>query len=1098
VLRVRTIYAGSAVAAANYYTRYLTDSPGEVPGVWSGAQAAELGLSGDVDGADLLALLEGRDPISGTRLGRAFQDRYLANGKLVRAVAGFDLTFSAPKSVSALWALTQDERILVAHDRAVAVAVGHGERFGSTTRVRAGTGNARLHPDTHGLMVASFRQTTSRSDDPQLHTHAVISSKVETDDLHWLALDARYLKQHQRHIGGLYQSVLRAELSHELGVAWTPITEGQAEIVGVPVELRELFSKRSEEIEVAIRAKVAEFRERQGRGPNQWELGAIKREAAGDTRGPKSGNGVPELVTRWAAEAASIGWTGPDLAASIADAARERLPEPATVDVDGIIAALSRSGSTWSRPQIMSTLCDVARPQPPLTGERWAAMIERLTDEIIVRCVNLDPADAAAPRRRSDGRSLWLEPISPHITTDRILREEELVLSWALDAQADDPTESTTINAIGLDITQAHAASAAAGDGRLVIIVGPAGAGKTNLLRAAAEDLTQLGHDVLGLAPSARAARQLEHDTGVRSDTLAKLLHEWSRTDRGPLPEYAPAPGATLILDEAGMASTPDLAQLVTLADRQQWRLVLVGDFAQLQAVGRGGLFAELCATGRVHELERIYRFREPWEAAASLQLRHGDPSGFDEYFTHGRVIAGTLQDHLATMTDRWFEVTARGASVALVASSNDHVDQINAAIQHARIERGDLDLERMTPVGGDEHTGVGDIIVTRRNDRHITTDEGQPIRNRERWQVTDVGTDGALTVSSTNGHGIAVLPAEYVREYVRLGYAATEHGYQGETTTIGVELVTDATRRRGLYVGATRGTDENLILVVTDAYDLDEARDTLDRILTTDRVDLPAVTQRRTLAEIDRTPAQRRLEPRTAVPAWFDGLQADLRAALGVAEQNARQAEAERDAFAARLVEAKRELVGAERRLDPFRPELDAATADARTTQERLWAANNRAFRAAGWLERRSAGREIESAKRDRSVAAAREEQARQAAAPARDAVNEAAAKVRDLRLSIEMTEILNKWGDTPGRAAELRQLLGALDDWRSWANGKHLSDQHVIDIVTTLRSEAAVERPGCELLAADVERWNGARGQPLALDPRPHLPVLDVGPEL
>src|SRR5690606_14125710 len=113
---------------------------------------------------------------------------------------------------------------------------------------------------------------------------------------------------------------------------------------------------------------------------------------------------------------------------------------------------------------------------------------------------------------------------------------------------------------------------------------------KTNLLSAAAEDLQRRGHDVLGLAPSARAARQLEHDTGVRSDTLAKLVYEWSRSDRRPLPAYAPMPGATLIVDEVGMASSPDLAQLVTLAEQQHWRLVLVGDSAQLQAVGRGGL----------------------------------------------------------------------------------------------------------------------------------------------------------------------------------------------------------------------------------------------------------------------------------------------------------------------------------------------------------------------------------------------------------------------------------------------------------------------------------------------------------------------------
>ena len=112
---------------------------------------------------------------SGTPLGRSLVD--LPDAR-VRAVAGFDATFSAPKSVSVLWALTQDSRLLEAHDVAVRAALAHLERFGSTTRIRAAGG--RLHPDTGGLSMAVFRQTTSRADDPQLHTHAVISAKVQT------------------------------------------------------------------------------------------------------------------------------------------------------------------------------------------------------------------------------------------------------------------------------------------------------------------------------------------------------------------------------------------------------------------------------------------------------------------------------------------------------------------------------------------------------------------------------------------------------------------------------------------------------------------------------------------------------------------------------------------------------------------------------------------------------------------------------------------------------------------------------------------------------------------------------------------------------
>lgn len=241
MLRLTTLYAASAATSAAYYADYLTAAPGEEPGVWCGAEAATVGLAGSVDADGLELLLSGRDPLTGTRLGLELRKA---------SVAGFDATFSAPKSVSARWALTGDDRLLEAHDVAVSAALEHLERFGSTTRVRSNGG--RLHPDSGGLIVAAFRQTTSRADDPQLHTHAVISSKVRIVDGRWLALDARDLLKHQRMLSDLYQSVLRAELTRRLGVAWESFVDGKADIAGVPVEVREVFSKRHATIEAVV------------------------------------------------------------------------------------------------------------------------------------------------------------------------------------------------------------------------------------------------------------------------------------------------------------------------------------------------------------------------------------------------------------------------------------------------------------------------------------------------------------------------------------------------------------------------------------------------------------------------------------------------------------------------------------------------------------------------------------------------------------------------------------------------------------------------------------------------------------------------------
>jgi conjugative relaxase-like TrwC/TraI family protein len=175
VLRVTTIHAHSAAASARYYTRYLTGDGPDAEGHWLGRQASAMGLAGSVETDDLEALLSGHDPATGQQLGYPLVDRVDSKGRLIRAVAGFDATFSAPKSLSVWWGLTGDSGLLDAHNLAVQAVLDHVERYGATTRIRVG--NARQHPDAAGLVMAAFAQATSREDDPQLHTHVVISAR---------------------------------------------------------------------------------------------------------------------------------------------------------------------------------------------------------------------------------------------------------------------------------------------------------------------------------------------------------------------------------------------------------------------------------------------------------------------------------------------------------------------------------------------------------------------------------------------------------------------------------------------------------------------------------------------------------------------------------------------------------------------------------------------------------------------------------------------------------------------------------------------------------------------------------------------------------
>jgi hypothetical protein len=318
-----------------------------------------------------------------------------------------------------------------------------------------------------------FRQTTSRLDDPQLHTHVVISAKVCTDDGRWYALDAKTLKGYQRALGGLYQSVLRAEVTARFGVAWTDIDKGQADIAGVPTELLEVFSKRAVQVDAAYEAKLAEFWNREGRDPTVKERGALGREAAADTRGRKSGAAAEDLRSVWQREAGSVGVTADTLTADVAEAAQTPSVEPQRVTVGDIVSDLAERRSACHRLDVTQALCDTVRPQPGIDGTRWVAMLERATDKVLDDCIDLDPTGQTR-RRRSDGRSVWIEPSARHHTSEYILAQEEHIISWAIGNQLDPPNPSTTIDTTGLDLMQAEAAAAVAGTDRLVVVVGPA------------------------------------------------------------------------------------------------------------------------------------------------------------------------------------------------------------------------------------------------------------------------------------------------------------------------------------------------------------------------------------------------------------------------------------------------------------------------------------------------------------------------------------------------------------------------------------------------------------------------------------------------
>ncbi|MGB8857884.1 MAG: AAA family ATPase, partial [Ilumatobacteraceae bacterium] len=607
-------------------------------------------------------------------------------------------------------------------------------------------------------------------------------------------------------------------------------------------------------------------------------------------------------------------------------------------------------------------------------------------------------------------------------------------------------------------------------------------------------DLHRHSRPVFGIAPTAKAAKVLGRETGMHTDTVAKLLHEWARSD-GPGPQWRLPTGTTLIVDEAGMLSTPNLHQLTRLATSERWRVVLVGDHRQLQAVGRGGLFGEICATSRVIELERIHRFSHDWEAAASLRLRHGDLRALGTYESHERIIPGTFDEHLDAIAAEWMQRHASGETVAITAATNEHVDEINRTIRQLRARSGDTDTTMFGSIA-DGLVAVGDIVATRRNQRHLHTTSGDIVRNRELWTVTAINDDGDLTVADLHGTSTVTLPAEYAMEHVRLGYAATEYGTQSATETASITLAGPATTGRGLYVGMTRGRDDNRVYVVTDTQTMSEARDVLEGIVASDRADVPAVVQRRQLAQQDRQPP--RPQPRCQVPDWFH----DLRAVAADIYRQAREALDDSMTKRARLVEvvdtAARRIADANTMCAPFDAALDAAHDAVKQAAAAQRAAQQRLDQS-GLRGRRQARTDLAAA--NEGVASSGEllafarEQAREPFAQR----SIARTQIETARDALRTHDILANWQYFPEHLSTAEARVDALDTWHDWAAGKPVTQESLVEAVATLHEIVADEPDnGTRQLANVIHEWAEKYGVELARPPVQQHRTIETGIEI
>ena len=805
------------------------------------------------------------------------------SGRLRPPVAGFDLTFSPSKSVSSAWALADTATKAVIYDchrRAIDVVLAFAET--EVFHSRSGTDGV-VQEDILGVVAAAFTHWDSRAGDPQLHDHVVVLNRAQSlSDGKWRTLDSRGLFKAVVMLSEMHQGVLSDLLTEELGWGWDGRARRYSdrlrfEVTGVGDALMAEFSQRSTAIEERTNTLVAEFVAARGRQPTSAEVIDLRRRATVETRPDKTYRSLAQMTTDWRQRGTRfVGGDPESWVASLVG--RNDLPLLRSADLaDEILAdvarvALEKVGEQRATFTRFNIAAEVHRQ---LHGARFATPSERIAvasraeEMALGEALRLTPPELHhTPERfrRPDGTSRFRAKGHEIYTTTTILEAEARLLDAGRRVGAPAVSAATVAANVEeplpgrperLSLDQAVAVERVATSGRLLdVLVGPAGTGKSTAM-AGLREAWEAQHgpgSVIGLAPSAAAAEVLADELGIETENTAKWLYEhrrqvdrWVKLDRlqaqlaasnlSPLTaagirrridavredvrRWQISAGQLVVVDEASLAGTFALDELVGAAADAGGKVLLVGDGAQLSAVEAGGMFAALVADrdGHAPELTDVRRFTAEWEKAASITLRAGDPAAIDAYDSHGRIIAGQREELLDALHQAWRTDIEAGLSSLMIAPDLGTASELNRRARADLVTTGQVSATGVDVAGGGT-AGVGDLVVTRENNRSLTAG-GRWVRNGDRWKVAQVGADGSLTVRALRGGAAVALPAWYVAQHVELGYAATAHRAQGRTLDTAHAVIWPTTTREVLYVAATRGRRGNHIYVDTH-YDPD------------------------------------------------------------------------------------------------------------------------------------------------------------------------------------------------------------------------------------------------------------------------------------
>jgi conjugative relaxase-like TrwC/TraI family protein len=769
-----------AEGAEDYYS-----GEAEAEGYWLGDAAEDLGLQGKVDADQLTGMLTGTNPASGEPLGL----RHVEDG-----IPGFDLTFSAPKSVSVLWALGGHPvaaEVKAAHAAAVEAGLGYLQREACWTRRGAG---GREFLKGNGFLAAGYAHRSSRAGDMQIHTHVLVANATFAEG-RCTRLHHPSIYEHAKTASYIYEAHLRDELTRRLGVRWREVVNGLSEIEGFdPDHLRAFSTRRQEILEAA------------GEGASARALQV----ATLATREAKDRDLTTEsLRDLWREKAEEIGLTRESIRATLG---HERQAPEGRVAVADVEAALTAHASHFDRRDVIQAVANCLPAGAP--GDE----VCELADAYLATPDVIGIATSAKGERFTT-RAIWeLEQKALGTVEVMAAREDAAAVSEIVVARVLAKRPSMKADQRGM------VERLLGGGEGVIVVIGEAGTGKTYALTAAAEGWVASGAELRVAAPTWRAANVLRSE-GLDATSVASLLGDLDRAAaRG---QVVLGRRAVLVVDEAGMVDSRNLARLIDHAQEADAKLVLIGDPAQLGEIEAGGLFASIAQRTEPVVLDEVIRHRHELEREGAKLIREG--AGREALSIYQGAERVTVSDdplaRREAMVSDWWRSFDQGEDALMIAKRNAEVRELNALAREQMKAAGRLGGEEIE-VGG-ARFAAGDQVITRINDRR------QNIYNRERWRVERVDeASERLWLVGIDTRGRVCVDSDYLgrlRERdggpaIEHAYAATTYQAQGATVDTAFVMADPSMDRQEFYVATSRTREQTYLYATPEIqFDRDE-----------------------------------------------------------------------------------------------------------------------------------------------------------------------------------------------------------------------------------------------------------------------------------